>query len=46
LERIRWRGAIAPDVFIPIAEEAGVIIQIGEWVLRTACREAARWCGR
>jgi diguanylate cyclase (GGDEF)-like protein/PAS domain S-box-containing protein len=44
---LRWthpvRGAIAPDVFIPIAEEAGVIIQIGEWVLRTACREAARW---
>jgi diguanylate cyclase (GGDEF)-like protein len=44
---LRWthaeRGAIPPDVFIPIAEESGAIIQIGEWVLRTACREAAGW---
>jgi diguanylate cyclase len=44
---LRWehrqRGAISPGVFIPIAEESGLILQIGEWVLRTACREAATW---
>jgi diguanylate cyclase (GGDEF)-like protein len=44
---IRWehptRGSISPAEFIPIAEEAGLIESIGEWVLRTACREAASW---
>jgi diguanylate cyclase (GGDEF)-like protein/PAS domain S-box-containing protein len=44
---LRWkhatRGEISPAVFIPIAEETGMILQIGEWVLRTACHEAARW---
>lgn len=44
---LRWhhpeRGNISPAVFIPIAEEAGVITTIGEWVLRQACREAASW---
>jgi len=44
---LRWnhpaRGAISPAVFIPIAEESGAILQIGEWVLRTACQEAAGW---
>ena len=44
---IRWRhptkGMIAPDQFIPLAEETGLIIQIGEWVLLTACTEAATW---
>jgi diguanylate cyclase (GGDEF)-like protein/PAS domain S-box-containing protein len=44
---LRWsspeRGMIPPNVFIPIAEECGLILQIGEWVLRESCREAARW---
>ncbi len=44
---IRWRhptkGMIFPDQFIPLAEETGLITQIGEWVLHTACTEAATW---
>ena len=44
---LRWshstRGEIPPGTFIPIAEECGMILQIGEWVLRAACREAASW---
>jgi diguanylate cyclase (GGDEF)-like protein len=44
---IRWRhpekGLISPDQFIPLAEESGTIIQIGEWVLQAACKEAAKW---
>ena len=44
---VRWqhptRGLISPDKFIPLAEEAGLIGKIGEWVLRTALEEAARW---
>jgi diguanylate cyclase (GGDEF)-like protein/PAS domain S-box-containing protein len=44
---LRWkhatRGDISPTIFIPIAEEAGAILNIGEWVLRTACQEAATW---
>jgi diguanylate cyclase (GGDEF)-like protein/PAS domain S-box-containing protein len=43
----RWthpsRGPVSPSEFIPLAEESGVIIQIGEWMLREACREAASW---
>jgi diguanylate cyclase len=44
---LRWkhptRGEVSPAEFIPIAEDTGLILQIGEWVLRTACREAATW---
>jgi diguanylate cyclase (GGDEF)-like protein len=44
---IRWRhpekGLIPPDQFIPLAEESGTILQIGEWVLEAACREAVNW---
>jgi diguanylate cyclase (GGDEF)-like protein len=44
---LRWRhptrGDISPAEFIPLAEDTGIILQIGEWVLRTACREAATW---
>ena len=44
---LRWphetRGLIAPDTFVPIDEETGLIINIGEWVLREACKQAALW---
>jgi diguanylate cyclase (GGDEF)-like protein len=44
---IRWnhpqKGRIPPDAFIPIAEETGLIIDIGDWVMRTACTTAAQW---
>ena len=44
---VRWdhpaRGLLGPNAFIPLAEETGLIVPIGEWVLREACTEAARW---
>nr|WP_245218885.1 EAL domain-containing protein [Rubellimicrobium aerolatum] len=44
---LRWvhpeRGVVPPADFVPLAEELGVIVPVGEWVLREACREAASW---
>ncbi|WP_296679588.1 EAL domain-containing protein [Novosphingobium sp.] len=46
---IRWnhpvRGPISPVDFIPVAEDTGLIVAIGEWVLHEACRQAATWPG-
>lgn len=44
---LRWnhpeRGLLSPDTFIASAEETGLIVELGEWILRTACRDAAHW---
>ena len=44
---LRWRhpvrGWLSPTKFVPVAEDAGLIAQIGEWALRTACHDLARW---
>lgn len=47
---LRWNspalGPVSPAVFVPVAEEAGLIVPIGFWVLEQACRERVRWGGR
>jgi diguanylate cyclase (GGDEF)-like protein len=44
---VRWRhptkGLIAPDKFVPLAETTGLIVPLGEWILRRACADAASW---
>ena len=44
---LRWnhptRGSVSPVMFIPVAEDIGCIVELGEWVLNAACREASRW---
>ena len=44
---VRWNrgseGRVPPDKFIPIAEESGLIVPIGEWILRAACTQLADW---
>jgi diguanylate cyclase (GGDEF)-like protein len=44
---LRWRhpsqGFVSPAIFIPVAEETGLIVEIGEWVLNRACRDAVTW---
>src|SRR5581483_5026945 len=46
---IRWnhpeRGLVPPDSFISVAEEIGLIVPLGDWVLRQACKDAAQWPG-
>jgi len=45
----RWRhpvkGMVPPTLFIPVAEDCGLIVQLGEWALKQACREAVKWPG-
>jgi diguanylate cyclase (GGDEF)-like protein len=44
---VRWkhpmRGPLPPNEFVPLAEETGLIVAVGEWVMNEACRQAARW---
>jgi diguanylate cyclase (GGDEF)-like protein/PAS domain S-box-containing protein len=44
---LRWRhperGMVSPAEFVPVAEDTGLIVELGDWVLRTACAEAATW---
>jgi diguanylate cyclase (GGDEF)-like protein len=47
---LRWhhatRGWIAPDVFIPVAEETGLILALGDWVIRETCKQMNAWAGQ
>jgi EAL domain-containing protein (putative c-di-GMP-specific phosphodiesterase class I) len=47
---LRWnhpkRGPVSPALFIPVAEEAGIVGQLGDWALRKACEDAATWPGK
>ncbi|WP_106319163.1 putative bifunctional diguanylate cyclase/phosphodiesterase [Actinoplanes italicus] len=47
---VRWqhpqRGPISPGVFIPVAERNGLIVELGAWILRTACEQLVRWTAR
>jgi len=47
---VRWqhpdRGIISPDLFIPVAEDTGLIVPLGEWIMREACRQMADWHAR